>query len=103
MPSFEQITTSFIDQASCASDLLKVLQCIPLERIKEFVHNEMKTKNAEEIRSICVRSCPMDDIISNDVLQTVLSFVPHQSSNKMVNQTFKTLATRNQVIIIELK
>lgn len=98
MSSYDQIISSFIDEAECADDLLNVLRCIPLDRLKEIVHAEIRTQNAEEIRSVCVDSCPMDHILPNDAIQTVLSFTPHQSSNKLINKTFKKLVTRNQVV-----
>lgn len=98
--SFEQRVTSFIEQADSADDLLQILRCIPLERVKEFINTEMETKSEDEIRSICVGSCPMDHIVSDDAVQTVLSFVPHQSSNKLVSKRFKRLVTRNEIMTL---
>merc|ERR1711971_771035 len=70
------------------------------DRVKEFVNAEMETKSTEEIRSICVQSCPMDHIVSDDAAQTILSFVPHQSSNKLVSKRFKRLVTRNEIMTL---
>merc|ERR1719203_1505748 len=95
---FQEMTSTLIDQAESADDLLQILRSIPLTRLKDFVHSEMNIKTTDEVRSICVRSCPIDDILSNDAVQTMLSFLPHQSSNKLVSQRFKRLVIQNQAV-----
>ena len=54
-----------------------------------------------EVRRVCIRSVPLDYIISDDVVQSVLSFLPYQSSLKAVSKNFNDLFTRNEALSLD--
>ena len=87
---------TLVNQAQNAIDLVHFLDLVPLQNIKNLVFTEMRDADPVRVEAICVRSSPMDSILSNDAVQTILGFVPYQGSLKLLSKKFKSLAVKNE-------
>lgn len=86
----------FVDETECVNDLLELLRLIPLQKIKDVIIDELDTLNQSDAALMYIAACPMDHILSNDAIQSVLSYLPYQNSIRFVSTKFNTLHTENK-------
>lgn len=98
-------TLNFVDRATSLDQLLPILRHLSLLDAKMIIKQSLREmhrdpKNQDKINKICAASCPMDHILSKDAIQTVVSFIPFQSSIKCVNKNINTLCQKNATLPI---
>ena len=91
-----------MDDVEDMDDLLAILKCaVDLDEMKDFIKNKLDQLEQEEVKRVCIQSVPLDYIISTDVLQSVLGFLPYQHSVKMVNKNFNALSKKNKPVSMD--
>lgn len=92
----------FVDSAETINDLVKTLECVfELDEIKEFIKNKLKTMDDEEVRCVCVQSAPLDHIIPNGAMKSILSHIPFQRTVKLVSKNFNVSLKTNEALNVE--
>ena len=91
MTAFRQTVCTFVQDAQCVDDLLNLITYLPLQKIKDIIIAETKEMDDDKVREMFMKTCPMDYILSRDCVQSILSFVPDQSTVKLVNKNFNKL------------
>eukprot|EP01084_Bolivina_argentea_P058633 107056_1 len=84
------IVLNHIDQATSVQDVNKLLQAIPLKAIKSFLQmhvvrlanrmNESANIN-NEMRKLAISISPINDILPNDIMKHILSFIIFRNSH----------------------
>lgn len=95
MASILETMQSFINNTENEDALVKIFASLPLQSKKEMLSTKPQDLDQSDIRSSYFRSFPLDHVLSNDVVQSVLKFIPYQSSSKLVNTNFNTLMGKN--------
>ena len=101
MASFGSKMEGLIDQANDVGDLIGIIKQVPLQRVKDFVKQHVRTVESTEPDALCPmfhKSFPIDRILSTDAIQTVLSFLPNQSTLKSVNKHFNQMVLDNETL-----
>ena len=102
IPTFQcwlhSMTRNAVQKAETADDLSSLLKLIPLHQIKDFLHSTMDSMDPHLRTSLYMRMNPIDNILSNDVIQLILSFLPFQSTNTLINKNFYSLIRRNMMM-----
>lgn len=90
---------AFVGDAEQADDLMGILRRIlNLDEIKDLIENKLEKMEHEETKQVCIESIPLDYIISNDAIQSILSYIPHQNTVALVNKNFSALFQKNKLI-----
>lgn len=91
-----------MDSARNINDLVQTLGCaFELDEIKELIKNKLQNMDNEEVRCVCMQSVPLDYIISNDAMQSILSHIPFQRTVKLVNKNFNAVSKRNEALNLD--
>ena len=91
MSSFLDRTKLLMAKANNLQDLTKILNHIPFESLKEMINHTLETinsSNPDKMRHIYYESSPITNIISDDVVQSMLTYIPYQNSMKFVSKSF---------------
>eukprot|EP01084_Bolivina_argentea_P279672 478139_1 len=86
MSSFLNKMQTLVNHAENVNDLIGILQHIPLLNLKGLINESLKLMNSNTIKSIYFQSCPINDIISDDVVKSMVSYIPYEQSLKYVNK-----------------
>ena len=98
--SFSTKTETLINDARSVYELNSIMQQISLSDIKQFVLDQtVQSMNTDKVRSIYYESASIQDILSNDELQSILIFVADQESIKSVSELFKQLKAKNDILM----
>eukprot|EP01084_Bolivina_argentea_P125034 221568_1 len=104
MSSYLNKTKSLVNNAQNARDLVSIMNHIPLENLKDFINEKLELMNPDKIRRIYFSSDSIENIISVDVVQSIIKYIdPYQQSMKRINKTFNTLVKLNQKLKISLR
>ena len=94
---------SFVDDAHEVEDLISLLKYTTLQKFKQLVSDHTKSTNPASLRAMYFKSLPVDRILSMDVMQEVLSFIPMQRDLKAVSNGFKQLLRKNEKLSERLR
>eukprot|EP01084_Bolivina_argentea_P130388 230168_1 len=89
-----------IEYAKNADDLLQVFKAFSIEELRDIASNAVDSITQDKRNLIELRSCSIHKIISHDVVQKILSFIPYYSAVQCVDKTFKDLSIMNAKIAI---
>eukprot|EP01084_Bolivina_argentea_P075936 137612_1 len=103
MSSLLSKTQSLINKAQNAHDLVNIMNHIPIESLKEFINDKLQSMHENKIREIYYDSVSIHDIIIDDVIQSVISYIPYENSIKYINTTFHDLEKLNKNLRIRLR
>ena len=100
MASLASKLEAFVKDAQDVDALVNMLRHIPLQRVKNIIQQHIKVADPQSgaLRSMYYASFPADRILSTDAMQSVLSFLPHQSLLKSVNKHFNQLVRNNETL-----
>merc|ERR1712228_601951 len=62
----------------------------------------VQSLDEDKVRSVYYESASIEDILSNDELQSILIFVTNQASIKCVSKIFNELQTKNDILMKRL-
>eukprot|EP00485_Elphidium_margaritaceum_P003312 CAMPEP_0202693298 /NCGR_PEP_ID=MMETSP1385-20130828/7446_1 /ASSEMBLY_ACC=CAM_ASM_000861 /TAXON_ID=933848 /ORGANISM="Elphidium margaritaceum" /LENGTH=372 /DNA_ID=CAMNT_0049348957 /DNA_START=31 /DNA_END=1149 /DNA_ORIENTATION=- len=98
LTNFKERIQSFVDGVEDVRELYALMTFIPLDSIQDFVRNEIETFTSITSKSAYYGSLPIDDMLSPQVVQLLLSFNQSQHSQALVSKSWHMLCGRNQVI-----
>ena len=84
-----------IESATTATELQPALEHVPLDALKSFLTEQMNQKSDSELRSIHYATLSIDVILSEDVIQNILSFDCFLR-HKAVDKQWKFLSEKNE-------
>ena len=84
-----------IESATTAMELQPALEHVPLDAIKSFLNEQMNQKSDSELKSIHYATLSIDVILSEDVIQSILSF-DCPLRHKAVNKRWKSMSEKNE-------
>ena len=84
-----------IESATRAMELLPALDHVPLDALKSFLSEQINQKSSSELKSIHYATLSIDVILSEDVIQNILSFDCFLR-HKAVNKRWKLLSEKNE-------
>ena len=87
----------FIRSASNVTDLLPILQHLPLFALKSFINQQIEQQTAAAQKIIYFNSSSIHDILPSDAMQHILSFGDFYRQ-KAVSKQWKLLAEQNENI-----
>ena len=92
-----QMTTilNYIDAAESADLLFAMMNHMDLSNLQRFLRDEIKQMKPEAIDTLYHRALPINDILSNDVMQHILSF-GNCNQNRTVCQQWNRLNQQNE-------
>eukprot|EP01083_Nonionella_stella_P100959 285538_1 len=96
--SRREMILSFVNQATDASDLIKLISFIPLHSLQACAKRYAENTSQSAIDEIYHIALPMDQIIPHDVIQNILSFNPLSLAQQAVCKSFKALSDKNAAI-----
>ena len=74
MPSFRQELLNVVNNASDVTQIISIMQQLPLNAIKNTVTQELMQLNKEESRRVYYDSMALDHILPDDITQHIISF-----------------------------
>ena len=77
-------------------ELLPFLQCIPPEKIKKFIKENVNAWDESSIKKMYLKSFSIVDTIPEDIIQHILSFQQLQGSYRCVNKKWNELSQKNE-------
>lgn len=86
----------FVDQAESMEELSGLLRLVDLQKIKDLINAELETIDHDLSSAVCIRSSPIDLVLSNDAIQSILAFIPFQGSNKLISKNINALVAKNE-------
>eukprot|EP01084_Bolivina_argentea_P290270 498556_1 len=93
--SFLNKIQSIVDEAQNAEDLASIITYIPLQSLKNFINDTLRSMHTDKIRTIYYTSSSIQDIITDDVIQSILTYVPSNNCINLVNKSFNKLVKQN--------
>ena len=84
-----------VDAASALSELCGILNHVKLSNLQSFLREEINQMNTESITTIYHRFLPINQIVSSDVMQHILSF-GNCNQNRTVCQQWNRLNQQNE-------
>ena len=84
-----------VSSAQCFKDLLPFLKLIPTDKLKEFIHQNVKTTTSNEMY---YNSLSIDQILPTDIIGHILSFKCLEELNltKRVSKLWNKLSNQNE-------
>ncbi len=99
MASLTSKLKAFVDGAQDISELTALIpHGIPLPTAKRLLRQHIDASNSATIHAMYFASVPLHRILSSDVMQMTLTFLPYQRSLAFVNKHFNALVSSNAVI-----
>ena len=100
MTSFLEETKAIVNQAQSIHELMNIMDHIPflLQTLKAAINESLDAMGEDRVRSIHYQTHSIEDVIPFDVIQSALSYIPHQVSIKSVSESFQQLAQQNEIL-----
>eukprot|EP01084_Bolivina_argentea_P075938 137615_1 len=95
MSSLLSKTQSLINKAQNAHDLVNIMNHIPIESLKEFINDKLQSMNENKIREIYYGSASIHNIIPDDVIKSMINYIPYENSIQYVNKSFNNFSKLN--------
>ena len=96
MSTFANRIQKSIKDAQSVEDLISLMQYIPLSSIKNLLSTSLKPMSEDKLRAIHYNTRSIEDATGPDVIQSILSYIPHEKSIKNVSKSFNQLAQQNE-------
>eukprot|EP01084_Bolivina_argentea_P316661 548954_1 len=87
-----------LENAKNVQDLSTILKTIPLHTIKHFIGNEIKNDNVNESISRHIKCNSINDILSPDAIQLIISFDSNRNKHKIVCKQWNKLCNKENTI-----
>ena len=100
MASWRSALKQHIRSATHVTELLIILQQIPLDSIKQFMIPKIGELTDESLRKSYYNSLSINEIFSDDLLQCILSFSGCYNE-KGVNKKWKSLSDKNESLYLK--
>ena len=84
-----------IDSASSVQALLSFLECVDMNVLKQFAHSIINTLDPKATSSVYHRAMSINEVLSDDAMQHVLSFLP-SNRNRTVCKSWNQLLRQNE-------
>eukprot|EP01084_Bolivina_argentea_P013000 24358_1 len=91
-----------INKAQSIDELIPFIQAmnVGLDSMKNFLQNQVKELNQHQQRTTLYKSLPINDILSENIIQNITSFI-HSFNVKFVNKLFKKCYDNNKKLFIQ--
>ena len=79
------------------NDLLPFLKCIPMDKLRDFVHQNIEEMNQSQLKTMHSNAISINRIIPGDIIQHIISFQVLELENvKCVNKQWNKLSKQHE-------
>ena len=87
---------SVINDAKNLNELLSILRCTSLDKIKLFLDQNVDQLKDIGIKNMLFNAASINQIFPSDIIQHILSFQPFESHSNCVNKEWNKLSKQNE-------
>ena len=97
MDLFQDKLNTKVATAGDVNDLLPIIKCISIDKIKQFLHQNINEATMDLTKNMYFNSSSIDEIIPSDIIKHILSFQALNLEHvKRVNKQWNKLSNQNE-------